>query len=407
MKILFISTNYPYPTDTGHNLRTFNILKALAERHDVFYLAYSKKKSDIMSRDPIKEMCLSVNVFMIPDELSKTKMIYSLFMNIFSQMPYVAHKYYSREMREKIKQIVKNNRIDLVHIDLLHLSRYAELLGAIPKALTEHNVESHRVWRLAKNSKNPVFKLYMYMQYKKLYAFEKKMCSMFDVCITVSEDDSKRLKEISPGANLIEIPNGVDTKYFQPGLGEIEPHSMIWVGGMHDLYNREAVEFFCHKIFPQIHDKIEDVKFVAIGASPPRSLIDLAAQNENVKILGYVDDIRPYLDAASVFVAPIKSGGGTKFKVLNALAMGKAVVTTTVGAEGINVRDGENVMIADDATVFAQKTIALLSDSHFSISLGKEGRKLIIKEYDLTAIGKRQNDLYELIATSQTPPRNK
>lgn len=214
MNILFIATNYAYPPDHGHNLRTFNILKGLAKSHRVHYVAFTKDKDDFWRVDALKEMCESVNLFMTGEDLHRVSEIVSLFLNIFSPYPYIAQKYYHKGMKRRIDEIMRNCKIDLVHFDLLHLARYAKQIDSVPKVLTEHNVESIRVWRLAKNSRNIFLKGYLYYQYKKLCKFERDACKKFDLCITVSKEDLEILKVMSPEGRFYVIPNGVDTEFF-------------------------------------------------------------------------------------------------------------------------------------------------------------------------------------------------
>jgi len=285
---------------------------------------------------------------------------------------------------------------------MLHLAKYRHDISDLPTVMIEHNVESLRLKRLANNSSNPAFKLFMYLQYVKLFRFEKNECRHFDICAVVSGDDKNFLAEMSPEANLRVVPNGVDTRYFSDGKGRCIPKSIVWVGGMKNMYNKEAVEYFCHSIFPLIHKEIPEIRFVAIGTNPSPSLLNLAKTNPNVKILGFVDDVRPAMREAAVYIAPIKSGGGTKLKVLNALSMAKPLVTTSVGAEGIDVTDGVHFMLADDAATFAEKTVELLNNPELAKKLGDNGRKRMIEKYDWEIIGKQMDDIYNELA-QRTP----
>lgn len=169
---------------------------------------------------------------------------------------------------------------------------------------------------------------------------------------------------------------------------------------MADMYNKEAVNYFCNEVFPLVQEEVKDVKFTVVGKSPTRTLIELSKKNTNVLPVGYVEDIRPYVDTSAVFVAPIKSGGGTKLKVLNALAMAKPVVTTSVGAEGIEAKDGEHIAIADDAPTFARKVVELLRNPERATRMGKNGRDLILDKYDWRMIAREQDKLYRDIISS-------
>jgi len=394
MNILFLSTETPYPPDHGHYIRTFNVLKHISQHHDVHFLGFIKNREDFKNVEPIREMCRTVDVFVMPDDVSRLRFYLSLFLNIFSPLPYIAQKYYRSNMRRRIREILSENRIDVVHFDMLHMARYRSLTKGIPDVLTEHNVESLRILRLLKNSNNLLFKSFMYLQYIKLKSFEKRACGRFDMCAAVSEDDLEMLKAMSPGANLVVIPNGVDTDYFAPDDTPPVPNSIIWAGGMNNMYNSEAVDFFIDEILPLIRREIPDVRFTAVGKSPTRKLLGLSGDGA-VEVAGYVDDVRPYIRRAAVYVAPIKSGGGTKLKVLNALSLAKPVVTTSVGAEGIDAKDGEHLVIADDPELFAEKTVELLRRPEKAARLGRNGRMLMVERYDWRIIGEDMNRVYE------------
>jgi len=401
MNILFLSTENPFPPDHGHYIRTYNILKYIARHHNIYFLAFVKNEEDFKYVEPIRKICKSADVFINPYDVSRYKFYLSLMLNIFSPLPYIAQKYYQKNMKQKMKEVLKENKIDIVHFDMLHLSRYRREIQNIPTTLTEHNVESLRILSLLKNSKNLIFKTFMYLQYIKLKRFEKRICPNFDICVTVSEYDLKALKAISPSAKFVVVPNGVDTSYFAPDGFSHVPDSLIWVGGMNSMYNKEAVDFFVNEIFPLIEKEIPNVKFTVIGKSPTKKLLHLSKINGNVKAIGYVDDVRPYINSAAVYVASIKSGGGTKLKVLNALSMAKPVVTTSVGAEGIEVNDNEHLLIADDPELFAKKTVELLRNPEVAGKLGENGRNLMIEKYDWGIIGKKMNKVYDELLNSK------
>jgi len=395
MNILFISTNYPYPPDSGHNLRTFYTLKYLAQANRIYYVAFKKRHQDLPQSDPIKEMCEKIDIFVTPDDFSRLRMSFSLIRNLASDYPYVADKYYIEQVERRIREVLYKNKIDIVHLDLLPLTRYLNNFRGIPVALTEHNVESARLLSLIKQSKNILFKMYMYIQYKKLSSFEREEMGKCEICIAVSENDKEVLSKLSPDTEITVIPNGVDVEYFSPKNGEQIPRSAIWVGGMKDFYNRQAVNYFCEEIFEKIKKEVQDVRLTMVGKSPTKKVLELAKQNKDVRCIGYAEDVRPYINEAMIFIAPILSGGGTKLKVLNALAMGKAVVTTSVGAEGIDVTNGENIIIADNPDEFARRSVELLKNPEKTERIGKKARELIIEKYDWEKIGKRYNKIYE------------
>lgn len=396
MNLLFISTRNPYPPKGGHHIRTYNTLKCISKGNDIFLLGFveSKEKLNI---GPLRKFCKTVDFFIIPEDVKKWRFFLSLFFNLFSPLPFVAHKYYRREARKRIKQILTENEIHIVHLDMLPLGRYFKDVKAYPTVLVDHNVESLRVLRWTKLEENILIKTYMFLQYLKLFKFEKTVCSNFDRCITVSDLDRKALEAICPDGKFVTIPNGVDIEHFKCRKTKVIPNSLVWVGGMRSFYNRDAVNYFLDEIIPLIQCEIPDVKVTFVGSSPPKGLLEISKRNPQIKFTGFVEDIRPYVEEAAVYIAPIRSGSGTKLKILNALSLSKAVVTTSIGAEGIEVSPNENIFIADNPEDFAQTTIELLKNPDMAEFAGKEGRKLIEEKYDWETICRKMNQVYEEI----------
>lgn len=403
MNILFLSPESPYPPDHGHHLRSYNLLKLLSNNNKIFFLGFVKNKRELEYKHELKKFCATVDLLLIPVGKWRWRLFLSLFLNLFSPLPFTVQKYVRTEASQRIRQILKENRIDLVHVDLLHMGTYYKDIRQIPKILDNHNVESLRMLRWAKIEKNAFMKLYLYLQYFKLYHFEKNICSKFDKCTVVSDFDKEELMKMSPKASFVTIPNGVDIEYFKPQNGESEAHSLVWTGGLRDVNNRNAVHYFLHEILPLIQTKIPDVKVSIVGGAPTPELLKQAQENPNIKAVGYVEDVRPYMQRAMVFIAPLKSGSGTKLKVLNALSLGNAVVTTSIGAEGIKVINNENIIIADDPQEFADKTVYLLENPEIARKMGEKARRVVEKYYDWEIIGhKIRKEYHEVSQGSET-----
>lgn len=402
MNILFICLENPYPPNGGHHIRTYNILKLLSEHNKVYFIAIARNNKELDYVEELKHYCERIEIFVNPISVSRWKFIFSIFSNLVSPLPYVAQKYFHSEVRGKINKMLCEYKIDIVHFDMLPLSMYYDDVGNIPKILTNHNVESLRLSRWVKVEKNILKKSFIFYQYAKLKYFEKKMCPKFDRCVVVSEYDKEKLLSMYKNQkdNISVIPNGVDINYFKLRKKIRNNKSLLWIGGMRGPYSSDAVNYFVREIFPLIINEIPDLHVTFIGESPTSLLLNTAKHyNDNVKVLGFIDDVRSYLEECYIFIAPIRSGSGTKIKVLNALAFEKPVVTTTIGAEGIYLTSGENCMIADDPHDFAKKTIFLLRNPEVAKRIGENGRKVIEKYYDWEIIGKNMNYLYNKVIT--------
>ncbi|RMD88553.1 MAG: glycosyltransferase, partial [Calditrichaeota bacterium] len=392
MNILFISTEVPLPLDHGHHLRTYHVLKALAEVHTVHFVAFAQNHSVFNYHARLQEICHSVEIF--PLRFMGWRQIILLLINLFSPLPLIAQKYYQTDALKYIKSLIKEASIDLIHIDLLHISRYRKAMKQIPSILVNHNVESLRILRWAKVTKNPLLKLFLYYQYIKLRRFERRACREFDYCITVSDTDRYHLEKLCGINNFLTIPNGVDINYFAPEPVKVVPDSLVWTGSMASPYNCDAVLYFLREIWPIINQRRPSVYVKFVGNSPPSLLKKLSEVEPRIQYTGYVEDVRPFVAEAQLFIAPIRAGSGTKIKILNAMAQGKAVVTTPVGAEGIDAVPEQEIIIADDPCTFADRVVYLLQHPDKAQKLGQRARKLVERKYDWNSIGQIIRSIY-------------
>ena len=397
MNILFLSTRSPYPLISGHSLRTYHILRGAAKQHKVTLVTFVQLDKEMQKEnlDHLKSFCHEVHQFRIPTDLSKAKLVTALFRNLFSPLPFVAQKYDSSEMRQKIKEIIKKEKIDLVHADLLHLAVYLDEFADSPKVIVNHNVESVRLERWFQSESNLIKKIFLGLQCGKLRKFERSAMENFDSCVVVSEIDKQILQDMGvKNKKLYVVTNGTDTEFFKPTGRETIENSILWIGNMGVHTNRDAVLYFWREIYPFIQKNNPEVKMIFVGTAPPKEIADAATNNEQVRVTGFVDDIRPYIEEAAVMVVPIRIGSGTRLKILDAMGMGKAIVSTAVGCEGLNVSDGKDILIADDPEDFAAKTNGLLKDKETRHKLEVNARELA-KSYDWRQIQEKQEAIYQ------------
>jgi sugar transferase (PEP-CTERM/EpsH1 system associated) len=398
MNILWLSHFIPYPPKGGNLQRSFYLIKEVAKKNRVFLLAFNQKillptpEAVKESTEKLKEYCEHVQVFNIPSEKSKLARFWLLFSNLFIPFPYSVKQFWSPSMKHAIKEIICKYKIDLVHFDIIDLAQYASIIGGAKKAMNHHNVESLLLLRRAQAVRNPLKKLYLYIQGKKLRKYESEKLSQFDLNLVVSEKDMKELEQFSPEARIEVIPNGTDTEYFYPCDSLIKGNNIIFAGGMSWFPNQDAVLYFLKSIWPLAKREIPDLKLTLIGHHPPRKVVKQSHKDE-IEVMGFVDDIRPLVAKATAYIVPIRVGGGTRLKILDAFACGKAVISTSIGCEGIDVTPGKNILIGDSPQEFADQIIKVCSDTELMKSLGKEGRKLVEEKYAWKIIGQRLNNL--------------
>lgn len=374
----------------------------LAAQYTIFFIGITNSEERIKYKKELENLCESVDIIISPSGSSKWRQLFTIILNLFSPLPFTVHKNYFKNVRTKIKKLIENNKIDLVHVDILPLALYYKDFKSLPKILVDHNVEFLRLFRWMTVESNIFLKVFLYYQFLKLRSFEKKICPKFERCVVVSEEDRHILETMCKSTNFITLPNGVDVHYYRPTNNiKIINNSLIWVGGMRYAYSADAVDYFLDKILPLIRFKIPNIITTFIGDNPTSKLIKNAKENPNIKVLGYVDDVRSYIERAALFIAPIRCGSGTKIKVLNAMALEKAVVTTSIGVEGIKAIPNEDIMIADTPRDFAQKSIYLLEHPQEAERVGKKGRKIIEKYYAWEMIGQKMYPVYEEVGHSK------
>jgi glycosyltransferase involved in cell wall biosynthesis len=272
---------------------------------------------------------------------------------------------------------------------------YISQLKNVKLVLNHHNIESAMMLRRAENEKNIAKKIYFYQEGIKLQRLERRICNMFDLNITCSDLDSDRLKATAGVTDCISIPNGVDLDYFQPLPTPKKPKSLVFAGGLSWYPNLDAMTFFLKSVWPDLVKQIPDISLTVIGKNPPKWMLEMQNEYSNLRVTGFVDDVRPYMDQAQIYICPIKDGGGTKLKVLDALAMGKPLIADSIACEGIAVVNNESVMFASTPAEYVEKIKYLIDNPDACDDLSKNGRNLIEDQYSFQSIGKNMSIIFD------------
>jgi glycosyltransferase involved in cell wall biosynthesis len=415
MNVLWIAHAVPYPPKAGFLLRSYNLLRALARRQTVDLVAFvqepwmttlfaSLEVGLAESECALKEFCRHVT-FLPIDSITRPwgKQVTAL-TAAMRHRAYTTTWLQSPAARSAIARRVRAASYDIAHFDTIGLAPYRSLAQSLPATLTHHNIESHMMFRRAENATNALTRAYFLHEARALRAYEQRTAGDFAAHITCSTLDSERLREIAPRATAVEIPNGVDCDFFRSESLAERPQSLIFVGTMNWYPNIDAMLFFLRDIWPDLKRRVPAVTLDIAGSNPPKSLTDLAATLDGVTVHGYVPDVRPMLDAAALVVCPIRDGGGTKLKILDALAMEKCVISHPVACEGIDVTADENVILASTPSEFVNQIVALLPDEPRRRRIGAAGRALVEAQYSYGAIGERFNDVMQ-DAARKRPPR--
>ncbi len=384
MKILFASAYLPYPPDTGGRIRTYHLLRWAAEHHEVHLLSFYHHASQLKHLPHLKDFCQKIRT--VPAPVWGTAPLSRLTRALRSPGDIVIPRR-SANMERALRASLSEGGFDLVHFDDLGLASYARLSSSLPTVLSKHNIE-WMIKRRIMGARRPLSKgkWMALLEWLALWRYEGRAASLFERVIVVSEVDRWTLAR-RPMPNISVLPNGVDTEYFSPHAevrgrqGIPDELSLVFTGAMFWPPNIDASLFLCREITPLIRRHVPEVKVYIVGQDPPQAVRNLGKE-PGVVVTGYVKDVRPYLAHASLYVAPLRIGSGTRLKILEALAMGKAVVTTTIGREGLNLVMGREIVVANRAETFASAVCDLLRDTDRRAKLGRAGRVAVEARYD-------------------------
>jgi glycosyltransferase involved in cell wall biosynthesis len=372
MRILLLASHLPYPLDNGEDLRVFHFVKNLSKRHELHFLGYGEQSAPNQASGFFKQ------IHLVEEEniSSYTNGSRKSLIRSFSPREMYA---FDLRIESRLQSILREGKFDALWIPAWRMIPYLSAAGNTPVVLDAMDDGVLEVAREIKHSSSPMD---LMLNGKKLfvtYLFEKKYFSQADICIFVADRDAEIFKWVCPRTRFSVIPNGVDINYYSPlGLSEDYP-SLIFEGNMGFPPSVDAALHFSQAILPLIRQEIPEIKLYLVGKNPAPEI--LALQKPNVWVTGYVDDVRRYLDRASVFVCPMRKGAGIKNKILQAWAMGKAVVSTTIALAGLDAHPEENIFVADTPDRFAAQVVRLLKDQCLRKAVGQRGMETVHKSY--------------------------
>ena len=339
-----------------------------------------------------------VDAFPIPQEHSRGRRTWDHVRSVLRNRVYTVYEYESHHFRARLRDVLRGRGFQLVHVDSLDLSGYLEMLGGMRVVCTHHNVESALLRRRASFESSVARRIYMAHQAALMQREERRWCPQVALNVTVSENDRHLLSKIAPDGRYTVVPNGVDTNKFRPRQGPAE--SIVFVGGTKSFANRDALQYFSADILPHVRKAGEAAPVQWVGRCTEEERRTFGARY-NVELTGFVSDVRPYVHKAGCYIAPLRVGGGTRLKILDAWAMGKAVVSTSVGCEGLAAVDGENILVRDEPREFADAVAEVMHDDRLRRRLGESGRTTVEQLYGWEIIGKKLTESYLDIASDR------
>ena len=368
--------------DTGGKIRTGKILTHLKDLASLTVISNVELPKDEKYLSEMQKLCDKFISISWKEAPRYTMRFYlKIAVQSLSRYPISVLNDYSTELEQAVYDELQRDTYDIAICDFLQSTLNFRRINGIPTMLFQHNVESTIAKRHLEKAKNPVSIIFWWLQHRRMFRHEKAMCKRFSGTIAVSEKDKLCMEEWFKADNVYNIPTGVDTEFYKPQKVIVEKKQLVFTGSMDWLPNEDAMIYFIQKIFPQIQAEEPSTRLVIVGRQPTPRLLKLTKDRNDIITTGWVEDTRPYIEDSAVFIVPIRIGGGTRMKIYEALSMGKAVVSTTVGAEGLPLTHEEHILFADQEQEFADNTIRLLRDKELRKSLGTTARKYVYDHF--------------------------
>ena len=406
MKLLFLAPYLPSPPQSGAPRRVHGLMSELSRRHDVSLLAFTVPGEDAGAAiRATKEYCAEV-VTVENDHLDRAlsgKMKRALQLrSLLGKKSFERLAYYDPSFQRELDRMAERGGFDVITTEHSQMACY-RLPHTARLVLDEHNIEYDILFRTTTAERLTLRKLYSWVNYLKLRGEERAAWQQFDGVTLTSERDEMVLRRDASGTRTAVIPNGVDTEFFVPADAPVAPDTILFFGAINYYPNTEGLLFFLDEVFPIVKRKRPDAKLVIVGQLPPPAIVARAA--DDVIVTGLVDDVRPYLERAAVVIAPLRIGGGTRLKIVEAMAMGKAIVATRLGAEGLEVRDGQDILLGDTEEDFASQVTRVLGDEALRVRLGKSARKRAEEQYSWKGAVDRLEHFYEQLPSPHARSR--
>lgn len=396
MKILNIMPYVPIPPNFGGALRMYHLLKHMAKYHEVTVLAFGKAEYKHSFQKEFNGQLKAV--YFVDRPFARKYRRLTQFYSLWTSQSFFHMSADSNKMQTIINHLLDKNTYDIIHTEFAHMGLYDFQTDAL-KILDTHNIEYEIFQRMSQTVKSPMRRLHYQHEYKYFMIEEIEAYKKQSAIFTTSQRDKDIITNHVPEIPKFVVPNGVDTSYFSTTDEPVEPYSIVFTGMMGYLPNSDGILYFLDEIFPLVLKKISTAKIYIVGQLPPKEL--LARASDNIVVTGFVPDVRPYISRSAVYVVPLRMGSGTRLKIFEAFAMKKPIVTTSIGCEGIEVKHGESVLIADDPYTFAEQVIQLMNDKKFQRNLIHSGYELVRSRYDWKEIGLQMEDYYKIMLNNK------
>jgi glycosyltransferase involved in cell wall biosynthesis len=408
MDILIITPYLPHPRALhGTGVFMFGLLQQLSQRHRITLISFCDEAEALLVTG-LKALPLEVHTIprakgrqpgLWANALLAITRILQLALSVLFWQPYYVRKFRDRRMARTIEEISAQRRFDIVQLEFAQMAQYAKYVRGGKVVLHEHDVTFRPAYRRYKKSRSVFEKAVMFLEWCRWARYEPALVRRFDHVLTVTDQDRRLLERISGTHHISYLPRGVDSDDHVPVYERREPGSLLFVGTFAHHPNVDAVYWLLKEIYPLILEKYPETILYIVGSDPPAGLYQLARENTRVRILGYVNDIVPYLRECAVFVAPLRYGGGVKLKIIHAMAQGIPVVTTRVGCEGIDGLTYESALVGNSPRTIAEAVCSLLGNPSLAGRIGARGHDLVQQWYSWKSTARRLEEIYAAVTS--------
>lgn len=397
LRVVIVDEELPYPLNSGKRIRTLNLTRRLAQRHEVTYLCH--RNADPVEAAEAQQFLgdHGVDVILVDRPVpprSGLRFFLRLGLNLLSSLPYSVASHNSRDMRQAIRKLATTRPVDLWHCEW---TPYAEPLRVLPdacKLVMAHNVESLIWQRYHETESNPLKRWYIKRQWRKFEEFERRVLREADCTVAVSPEDAVLFQREFAVDNVAVVDNGVDTEFFQPSFEPRHPHRILFLGSLDWRPNLDAVSQIFDRLLPTVRRECPDAVFTLVGRKPPSWLRERAAATPGIELHADVADVRPFLTQSAVMVVPLRIGGGSRLKILEALAAGLPVVSTRVGAEGLHLEHGEHLVVRETVDELADALLTELRHPAVAQERADRGRQVVLSRYDWNSLAERLEQVW-------------
>ncbi len=405
MRVLVLTQVVVYPADAGPKIKTLQVLRHLAAHHELVYCTFVRSPQEVRDAEALRDICHRIET--VPIKRSRLSDARFMLESLLTGDSFILRRDDRAEMQALVRRLLQEEQIDVLHVDQLNMMRFVPRDWPGTVILDEHNAVWQVVERLRKGARNPLARWLLGREVRLIRKLEGEACRRAQVVLAVSEHDREALRMVAGSPVPIEvIPITIDAARFADiyAARAPQPNRLFTIGTMFRPPNSEGVIWWLQEGYHYLRELCPDLTYDIVGARPPRSLQALAERCPGVNLHGYVASTEPFWIGASALAVPLLSGGGVRVKILEAMAMGVPVISTTVGCEGLAVRDGEHLLIADTPQDFARACARVLQDEPLARTLARNARQLILERYDARVALQTLDEIYERASLNPRRP---